>query len=117
LYRYHQATASAGGDALVAGAIAGGGGSGLWGDDTGVFGFSSAGAGAGASGVAAAGGGVAGVGVGGDGFVTTLRLLCSAAQPYLAALHRWLEAGELSDPSGELFVAAGRVDIFHVLLQ
>ena len=49
-----------------------------------------------------------GGGVGGDGFVSGLRLLCAAAQPYMAALHRWLETGELSgDPTGELFVAAG----------
>ena len=43
-----------------------------------------------------------------DGFVTSLRLLCSAAQPYLSALHRWLERGEVvADPGGELFVCAG----------
>lgn len=48
-----------------------------------------------------------GGGAGGDGFVMALRLLCSAAQPYLTGLHRWLDAGELSDPAGELFVAAG----------
>lgn len=44
---------------------------------------------------------------GGDGFVASLRLLCSASQPYLAATHRWLESGELHDPAGELFVRAG----------
>ena len=46
---------------------------------------------------------------GGDGFVASLRLLCSAAQPYLSALHRWLERGEaVSDgEGGELFVCAG----------
>ena len=44
---------------------------------------------------------------GGDGFVASLRLLCSASQPYLAATHRWLESGELHDPAGELFVRCG----------
>ena len=47
----------------------------------------------------------------GDGFVASLRLLCSAAQPYLSALHRWLDRGEVgsSDAAcgGELFVCAG----------
>jgi gamma-tubulin complex component 5 len=95
----HQATASAGGDALVSGEITGD-----WGHtnvgDIGGGGEVAGGPGTGAE-------ARVGVGVGGDGFVTALRLLCSAAQPYLAALHRWLDVGELSDPSGELFVAAG----------
>ena len=46
----------------------------------------------------------------GDGFVASLRLLCSAAQPYLSALHRWLDRGEVGSDAacgGELFVCAG----------
>ncbi len=47
----------------------------------------------------------------GEGFVASLRLLCSAAQPYLSALHRWLERGEVGSDAarggGELFVCAG----------
>ena len=43
----------------------------------------------------------------GRGFVDAARLFCAAAQPYLAALHRWLDAGALEDPAGELFVRRG----------
>ncbi len=47
--------------------------------------------------------------LGGDGFAAATRLLCAAAQPYLAATHRWLEAGELdadddAGGEGEFFV-------------
>ena len=35
------------------------------------------------------------------------RLFCAAAQPYLGALHRWVDSGELEDPAGELFVRLG----------
>jgi gamma-tubulin complex component 5 len=43
----------------------------------------------------------------GCGFVDAARLFCAAAQPYLAALHRWLDSGALEDPAGELFVRRG----------
>ena len=43
----------------------------------------------------------------GVGFVDAARLFCAAAQPYLAALHRWLDSGALEDPAGELFVRRG----------
>ena len=43
----------------------------------------------------------------GQGFVDAARLFCAAAQPYLGALHRWVDSGELEDPAGELFVRLG----------
>ena len=43
----------------------------------------------------------------GQGFVDAARLFCAAAQPYLGALHRWVDSGELEDPVGELFVRLG----------
>ena len=43
----------------------------------------------------------------GQGFVDATRLFCAAAQPYLSALHRWVDTGSLEDPAGELFVCEG----------
>jgi len=43
----------------------------------------------------------------GQGFVDAARLFCAAAQPYLGALHRWVDSGALEDPAGELFVRLG----------
>lgn len=43
----------------------------------------------------------------GQGFVDAARLFCAVAQPYLAALHRWVAFGVLEDPSGEFFVCEG----------
>ena len=43
----------------------------------------------------------------GRGFVDAARLFCAAVQPYLGALHRWVDSGSLEDPAGELFVRPG----------